>query len=504
MSAIPLRFARLTQGRDSTRRLRTWMFAAILVALALPAATHAQVTQAEYAARRASLARMMSGDGVILVRGGPAPEQDYLGFHQTPPLNYLAGIQEPDASLLIVRRGSSVSEFLFVRERNPDREVWEGRFLGTEGAAKLTGMRTLPREALDSTLGSLLGPGGTLFVTGTTDLAGFPGSSVRGWAPPEGTRVQPMIRELQQLRGTKSDAELNLIRRAVAITVEAHKDAMRLVEPGLNEFEVEAVIEYNFRRYGAARPAFASIVGSGPNSTSLHYNQNDRFMRDGEVVVIDIGASYLGYSADVTRTLPVNGRFSPEQRLIYQTVRNAQAAAEREARVGASYAALMQAADRELAAGLAQAGLIDAPDATYDCSQRSKCPQYRLYYMHGLGHGIGLQVHDPDQFQFSAIGVNSVFTIEPGIYVREDVLEHLPDTPGNRAMRERLAPAVAKYANIGVRIEDDYIVGPGGAEWISRVPRELEEVEAMMAEPWTGPSPRRAEMVEWWKEAGVE
>src|SRR5690606_28556044 len=141
--------------------------------------------------------------------------------------------------------------------------------------------------------------------------------------------------------------------------------------------------------------------------------------------------------------------------------------------------------------------LIDAPDAVYDCGSAPggggggrECLQYRMFYMHGLGHGIGLQVHDPDQFQFGGIGVNSVFTIEPGIYVRADVLDHLPDTPRNRAMRERLAPAVAKYANIGVRIEDDYIIGADGPEWVSRAPREIDEIEAMMARPWTGPSDR--------------
>src|SRR5690606_18038303 len=257
--------------------------------------------------------------------------------------------------------------------------------------------------------------------------------------------------------------------------------------------------EYTFRRYGAARPAFASIVGSGPNSTSLHYNQNDRFMRDGETVVIDVGANYRGYSADVTRTLPVNGRFSEEQRLIYQTVRNAQMAAEREARPGASFATLARAAAMALAEGLAEAGLIESPTARFECNVQGGCMQYQLYYMHGLGHGIGLEVHDPDQWQFGEIGVNSVFTIEPGIYVRENALDMLPDTPANRALRQRLAPAVERYANIGVRIEDDYIIGTDGAEWISVAPREIDEVEAMMARPWTGPSERNAEMVNWWR-----
>src|SRR5690606_14290125 len=141
----------------------------------------------------------------------------------------------------------------------------------------------------------------TLFRS-TADMAGFPGSSGREWTPPEGTRAQPMIAELQRLRGTKSAAELQLIRRAVDITVEAHNEARRIVAPDRYEYEVEAIIEYTFRRNGAERPAFASIVGSGPNSTSLHYNQNDRQMKAGETIVIDIGANFHGYSADITRT----------------------------------------------------------------------------------------------------------------------------------------------------------------------------------------------------------
>lgn len=490
---------RPARTRLSTRAVQL-LLAGVLATISSPALLDAQIEQREYAARREALGRAMPGDGVLLVRGSSAPERDYMAFHQTPALNYLTGFAEPDASLVMERRGGRVSEILFVRERNPEREIWEGRSLGTEGASSLTGMQVRPREALEQVLDSLLANGGTLFVTDAALLAGFPGSGAAGWRPPEGTHVRPLMQELRRLRGTKSAAELELIRRAVAITVEAQRDAMRLVEPGLNEFEVEALIEYTFRRYGAARPAFASIVGSGPNSTSLHYNQNDRFMRDGETVVIDVGANYLGYSADVTRTLPVNGRFTAEQRHIYQTVRSAQNAAEREARVGVSFGVLSQVAAQELARGLTEAGLIDSPDARYECSAPDGCMQYRLYYMHGLGHGIGLEVHDPDQWEFGRIGVNSVFTIEPGLYVREDALDMLPDTPANRQLRQRLAPAVAKYANIGVRIEDDYIIGPDGAEWISRAPRELDEVEAMMAQPWTGPSERKAEMVEWWRD----
>jgi Xaa-Pro aminopeptidase len=306
---------------------------------------------------------------------------------------------------------------------------------------------------------------------------------------------------VQRARAFKSAAELDLIRKSVQITTAAHRDAMRLVAPGFNEFEVQALVEYGFRRYGADRPSFATIIGSGPNGTTLHYNANDRFMQDGETVVMDIGASYRGYAADVTRTVPVNGTFSPAQREIYQIVRDAQAAAERQARAGVPWRQLEDSARAVLAAGLARVGLLAAPDATYEAAGGRRVPQLSLFYMHGLGHGIGLVVHDPDQHQFTGtLGVGSVFTIEPGIYVRGGLLDIVPDTPANRAYRERLRTALPRYANVGVRIEDDFLVTDRGLEHLSSgAPREMAEIEALMREPFTGPSPRSAEMVEWYR-----
>ncbi len=489
-------------ARAGSSRIATIAVIASLTLLAPVADAEAQITQAEFAARRAALAAAMPGDGVFLARGSGAPQFDYLPFAQNPAFTYLTGIDEPDAALVIVRRGGTVDQLAFVRPRDPSREIWEGVSLGTDGVRTLTGLDGRPRRSLDAVVDSLLAAGGTLYTSSATDLAGFEGTGANGaaaWRAPEGVTVAPMTRELQRLRAYKSPAELDLIRKAVLITVEAHRDAMRLMAPGLNEFELEAVIEYNFRRYGAERPGFASIVGSGPNSTSLHYKQNDRFIEDGEVVVIDIGASYGGYSADVTRTLPANGRFTTEQRAIYQIVRDAQEAAAREARPGGSFGAMSQAASQTLGAGLARLGLIDSVGATFACGNGRQCPQLSLFYMHGLGHGIGLEVHDPDQYQFGAVGVGSVFTIEPGLYIAANAVGRIPDVPENRSLRVRLTPLVARYANIGVRIEDDYIVGTTGAEWISRAPREIDEVEAIMAEPWTGPSPRRPEMVDWYR-----
>jgi Xaa-Pro aminopeptidase len=239
-------------------------------------------------------------------------------------------------------------------------------------------------------------------------------------------------------------------------------------------------------------------VGSGPNSTTLHYRAADRYMQDGEMLVMDIGSSFNGYAADVTRTVPVNGRFSPEQRAIYEIVLAAQKAAEEQARVGSSMARLNQAATRTIAQGLARLGLIESPQATYDCERGGgQCPQVAMFYMHGLGHGIGLDVHDPDATTFAN---GSAFTIEPGIYVRADVLDYLPDTPRNRQLIARLRPLIARYRNIGVRIEDDYFVTGGRVERVTAgAPREIDEIEALMAMESSWNRERRPEMVEWYR-----
>jgi Xaa-Pro aminopeptidase len=289
----------------------------------------------------------------------------------------------------------------------------------------------------------------------------------------------------------------------VNITVVAHRDAMRMIEPGMNEFEVQALIEYNFRRNGADRPSFSTIVGSGPNSTTLHYNANDRFIEENDVIVMDIGASYRGYAADVTRTVPADGTFSDAQRDIYSAVRGAQAAAEAAAKVNVPGSALSYAADASLDASLSKLGLIESPGATYECAPGRECLQRTLYYMHSLGHGIGLDVHDPGAASGTAPLVpGSAFTIEPGIYVRANLLDIIPNTPKNQALISKIRPAVQKYANIGVRIEDDYIVTPTTVEWISRAPREIAEIEAIMKEKWTGPSPRDPATVEAYRSTG--
>ena len=478
-------------------------------AFSLPALPPAQpIPREEYARRRAALAAQM-GDGVLVVIGAGEPEADYLPFAQGSNFRYLTGVMEPGAALVVSKRGGQVEERIFVRSRNPAREVWEGARLGAEGVQRLTGIPAKTVDQIGDSLGALLQGAGTLYTaTSLADAEGIletltPEQQVlvRLAAKRPDLIVSSLQDEVERLRAAKSPAELDLIRRSAYVTALAHRAVMRTLEPGMNEFEGQSLIEYYFRRHGAERPSFATIVGSGPNSTTLHYNAADRFMNAGEVVVMDIGASYRGYAADVTRTVPVSGTFSPEQRAVYEIVLAAQKAAEARARPGATWQQLNQASDSVLAHGMARLGLIDSPEATYDCGQ-GRCPQFRIYYMHGLGHGIGLDVHDPEVSYYGPIRVGSAFTIEPGIYVRADALDYLPDTPDNRAMVARLRPALERHKNIGVRIEDDYIVSAEGAERISAgAPREIAEVEALMKLPGVGEADRRPGVVEWYRQS---
>jgi Xaa-Pro aminopeptidase len=489
-----------------SRHARVALLGAALLFPVAPGAS-AQFGPSEYQQRRERLLAQLPESAVVVALGAHEPPQDYLAFYQSPSFTYLTGFLEPDAALVMARSAHGTTTMLFVEPRVPAREVWVGSRLGTEGATRRTGITARDNSQFPDVLDSLATAGRVLYFVGD-----FPGGEDGGVLSADQQLVAALRKQhsnltvknatpfVEQLRGTKSAGELALIRQAAEITARAERDAMLALQPGMNEFEIQALIEYDFRRNGADRPSFASIVGSGPNATTLHYNADDRFIQRGDVVVMDVGASYKGYAADVTRTIPATGVYSPEQRAIYQIVRDAQAAAERQAKVGAAAHLMSDSATAVLAQGLTRLGLIESPGASYDCDfggRTARCPQYQLYYMHGLGHGIGLEVHDPDQYYFTeTIAPGSAFTIEPGIYVRSDVLDVLPETPRNREIIAKLHDAVSRYRDIGVRVEDDYIATPAGVEWISRAPRELTEIEALMKAPrapW--PAPRDSALV---------
>jgi Xaa-Pro aminopeptidase len=486
----------------ASRAILGWLAGALILSLPL-AVLPAQITQAEYASRRAALAAAV-GDGLLIALGSPEPEQDYIAFYQNSQFEYLTGFNEPNAALILDIRGGKIAgaPYLFVEPSDPSREVWTGKRLGVAGA-KALGFDAHPVDSLTVILDGLLSPPGR----STLDVVGDDQPIRSVLSRHANIAERKADSRVLQLRRVKSPAELDLIRKSVAITVDAQREAMRFLEPGQNEFETQALIEYTFRRKGADRPSFSTIVGSGPNSTTLHYNEDDRFFDKNDVVVMDIGSSYRGYSADVTRTVPVSGKFSADQRAIYQAVRDVQAAGERQAKLNAPGRAMADSANAMMNVVLAKLGLIESPGATFDCNARAgstQCPQYTMYYYHGLGHGIGLDVHDPGAagggFGGSTLVPGSAFTIEPGIYVRENLLDVIPKTPKNLAMIARIRPAVERYRNIGVRIEDDYIMTDKGVEWISRAPREVNEIEAVMAEPWTGPAPRDTIKIEWYRQ----
>lgn len=486
-----------------------------LAALLAPGLLLAQ-SQQEYAARRAALAGKFA-EGVIVAFGAHEPAQDYLSFYQSPSFYYLTGFKEPDAALVMVKKDGAVrSATMFVQPRQPSREVWTGTRLGVEGISGLTGIKGRSAADFPVVLDSLAGIGLPMYVIGDIRMAATPADErfVLPDRTPDEQAVDKLLKHhttkivavndtVEQLRATKTAAELAHIRQAVDITVLAQREAIPNVREGANEFEIQSLIEFTFRRNGADRPSFATIVGSGPNSTTLHYNVDDRFIGANDMVVMDIGASYKGYAADVTRSVPSSGRFSAPQRAIYQIVRDAQAAAERQAKPGAQARLMNDSANVVIANGLARLGLIDSPDATYECGTPAmprQCAQFRMYYMHGLGHGIGLEVHDPEQYYFTGkLAPGSAFTIEPGIYVRERVLEEMPDTPRNREIASRLRNAVNTYKHIGVRIEDDYAITDQGLEWLSKMPREVGEIEALMSVIPPGPAKRDRALVEKYK-----
>jgi Xaa-Pro aminopeptidase len=476
----------------------------VLAVLLFPSVSFAQ-TQLEYAGRRADLAAKLP-DGAFVALGGHVTAQDYRSFYQSPSFYYLTGFKEPDAALLMIKRGGAVrSATMFVNPRQPSREVWTGARVGVDGIGTLIGIRGRSTKDLNKVLDSLAAAGMPFSVVGevgqtpdddATPTFRSPDEQIfdrlkRKYAALKITTSNDMV---EQLRGRKSAAELTLIRNAVDITNRAQREVIPSIRPGMNEFELQALIEYTFRRNGADRPASATIVGSGPNSTTLHYNADDRFIGASDLVVMDIAASFKGYAANVTRTVPASGVFTVEQRTIYQLVRDAQKAAERQAILGNAARLMTDSSNVVLAAGLTRLGLIESPGATYDCvagAPPRPCSQMQLFYMHGIGHGIGLDVHDPDQFYYTGtIQSGSAFTIEPGVYVREHVLEEIPDTPRNREFAAKVRNAVTLYKNIGVRIEDDYLATTGGVEWVSQVPREITDIEAMMKKGTTGVAPR--------------
>ena len=476
--------------------------AAALAALVTSASAGAQPAAApeiparEYAARRDSLAARIDS-GVVVAFGGRRPVTDYGPFFQLPAFHYLTNFHEPDAAfVMVVRRGRGTGT-LFVTPSDPRRAFYDGRRPDSAAVTRALGLVARPASALPAVLDSLARTGLPFHTLDDFEAADFQraDSLTRGRAAIQAlTARHPrlVVRDAHQivdaLRARKSDAEVAIIKRAVEISSQAFVELMRAPQP-TTEYELQAVLEYHFKRLGAARPAYGSIVGAGANGTTLHYMRDSGDARPGDLVVMDAAAEYRGYAADITRTVPVTGRFTPEQRAIYQLVLDAQKAAERNSRPGMTAAAAHDSSWDVRARGLARLGLIESDTATFDppwpadCARQPRqCRQATLWTIHGISHGIGLEVHDPAQFYTGdrTFRPGDTFTIEPGIYVTARSLDALPDTPRNRRFIARVRPVVTRYENTGVRIEDDYLVTRDGLERLSTPPREIDEIEALM------------------------
>ena len=426
------------------------------------------------------------------------PVTDFGPFYQLPAFHYLTGFDEPDAAMVLVARGGRGATTLFLTPVGARSAFYYGRRPDSATVVRTMGMAARAFDALQRVADSLAGSGGVVYELADFSDADFAAqdSLTRGRqflralaARHRGLEVRDGRAIVDQLRARKSAAELALLRRAAEISSEGHRDAMRLAQPA-HEYEIQAALEHTFLRLGGARPAYGSIVGGGVHGTQLHYMRDRGAVNAGDVVVMDAATEYEGYAADVTRTIPVSGRYTAEQRAIYQLVLDAQKAAERNSKPGMSSVAAQDSSIDIRARGLAALGLVESVTATFDppwpvdCAQQPRqCRQSMFWMIHGISHGLGLAVHDPAQFYFGdhTFQQGDAFTIEPGIYIGTGMLDQLPDTPRNRAFIATVRLVVQRYQNTAVRIEDDYLITERGLERISTAPRELAEIEALMA-----------------------
>lgn len=451
------------------------------------------ITVAEIAARRAALAERI-GDGVVIAFGGRDPVTDLSAFRQLPSFRYLTELNEPDHALVMVIRNKQAQSTLFLMPVDARTAFYYGTRLDSTSSVRSHGLPSRSFAALSGFLDSLASTGLPFYNILDVEAMDFAraDSLTRGQVAIKALAakfpaliVRNATQQVLQMRAKKSATELTLIRRAAEISAQGHRAAMLAAEPK-HEYELRAAIEYEFTRLGAERPSYGSIVGGGFNSTVLHYMKDMAPIKPGDLVVMDAGAEYRGYAADITRTIPVSGTFTAEQKQIYQLVLDAQKAAERNSKPGMSVRAAADSSVVVRARGLAALGLIEGEDALLDppwpanCERiPASCKQSYYWTIHGISHGLGLEVHDP--MQGLSFQVGDAFTIEPGIYISTHALSILPDTPRNRSFIASVKAKVEKYENTGVRIEDDYVITEQGLERItSSAPREIAEIETLM------------------------
>ncbi|GAB3547827.1 aminopeptidase P N-terminal domain-containing protein [Noviherbaspirillum agri] len=438
-----------------------------------------------YAARRAALMDEMQakGGGVAIIPTAPEVmrnrDADYPYRHDSY-FHYLSGFTEPEAIIVLVA-GKERQSILFCREKNVEREIWDGYRYGPEAAREAFGFdAAFPISALDGEMPKLMADAPALFYALGSDSR--LDSQVHAWlrtvrlqaragvAAPSVAHDVHVI--LDEMRLVKDAAEIAIMKRAAVISAGAHRRAMQTARPGLREYHLEAELLHEFRRHGSQFPAYGSIVATGANACVLHYRASDTEIRDGDLILIDAGAELDSYASDITRTFPANGKFSGPQKELYEIVLASQAAAIADTRPGKRFIDGHDAAVRVLAQGMLDTGLLDKNKvgSLEDVIEKGA---YRQFYMHRTGHWLGMDVHDVGDYrEQSAAGSERdwrilqpgmVLTIEPGIYVRPE-----PGVPEH-------------FWNIGIRIEDDAVVTEDGCDIITAdAPKSVADIEAVM------------------------
>jgi Xaa-Pro aminopeptidase len=423
-----------------------------------------------YAGRRRHLAQAM-GEGVAVIPTAPERVRNrdtHFPYRFDSHFYYLTGFPEPEAVLVLTGEGRSL---LFCREKDEERETWEGFRYGPQAARERFAFdEAHPIAELDARLIALLENQPALYYPVGADLE-WDARAMRwlnavrlkvraGISAPD--RVQDVRGLIDDMRLVKDAQELALMRRAARIAAAAHRRAMQATRAGRHEYEIEAELLYEFRRNGAQFPAYSPIVAGGANSCVLHYVFNDAPLRDGDLLLIDAGCELDGYASDITRTFPVNGRFSGAQREVYEIVLAAQAAAMEKVRPGNAWNEPHEAAVRVLAQGMLDLKLLQG-----SLDEVLEKETYKRFYMHRTGHWLGLDVHDAGDYKragkWRALQPGNTLTVEPGLYIRaaDDVPERLH--------------------NIGIRIEDDVLVTERGCEVITaEAPKGIAEIEALM------------------------
>ncbi|PMB39132.1 Xaa-Pro aminopeptidase [Fischerella thermalis CCMEE 5319] len=433
--------------------------------------------QTEYKQRREALMAKI-GNGTAIFRSAPTAvmhnDVEY-NFRQDSDFFYLTGFNEPQAVAILAPHHPEHRFVLFVQPKDREQEIWSGYRCGVEAAKEIYGAdEAYPIAELDEKLPQYLEKADRIYYRLGRDRA-FNDKILNHWQclmrtyPKRGTgpiAIEDTSPILHSMRLIKSQAELELMRKAADIAVEAHNHAMQFTAPGLYEYEVQAEIEHIFRKRGAMGPAYPSIVASGVNACVLHYVENNRQMQDNELLLIDAGCAYAYYNSDITRTFPVGGKFTPEQKILYEIVLAAQKQAIAQVQPGNPYNLFHDTAVRVLTEGLVEIGILKG-----EIDKLIEEEKYKPFYMHRTGHWLGLDVHDVGVYQHGdnpqILQPGQVVTVEPGLYI-------VPDTKPAEDQPE----IDQRWVGIGIRVEDDVLVTPTGNEILTAgVPKEIEDLE---------------------------